>query len=382
MLRLRGRPLGGAVALGSASVMRAPNGIPLLPQRLVAQMARAGYDTPVEPLDVVLVARDYESAASLRLPWARVVGIAAERAPEDASGDGVPTVVGLDNLLERVDDDVLLLIDGERGIVLVDPDGAALAAYQAERERIAPRRRVYLDFHHQPARTLDGREVRVLARAATLDDAREAVEAGADALFVPRDSALLRADASDDDQREALLQLGETAAGKPVTVAGDALTLSASALLLAATRVELTLAAPLEIGLEGFSELQHYLQETRDTLLADEEEFGDIRVAGALPLGATLADGLADYLVSRVVVTVPVEAEPNAGEPTWLEDLVAAARCLLVPVEVEIAPDGGLTLEAAVRAGAAGVIVAPGEVESAKERIRALDLLAPGPATD
>src|SRR5207302_1422970 len=78
MIRLRGKPLGGGVALGTATVLRAPNGIPLLPARMVAQMAKAARDAPIEPMEVVMVAREYEEAASMALPWAHVVGILAE----------------------------------------------------------------------------------------------------------------------------------------------------------------------------------------------------------------------------------------------------------------------------------------------------------------
>src|SRR5439155_16290947 len=223
--------------------------------RMVAQMAKATYNAPIEPMEVILVARDYETAAGLALPWARIVGIAAERMSDESAGRGVPAVVGIDDLMSVVSDESLLLIAGVRAIVLVDPDGMAIAAYQAERDSIAPRRRLYVDYAHQPARTLDGKGIRVLARVETAEELHRALEQGADGLYVMRDSELIPAEGSDDEQYEALSRLGEAAAGKPVTVAGGLEAVSMPALMRAALHTDYAIAVPLALGADGFADL-------------------------------------------------------------------------------------------------------------------------------
>jgi phosphohistidine swiveling domain-containing protein len=353
--------------------MRAPNGIPLLPARIVAQLARTARDAPIEPIEVVLVAHDYQNAASLSLPWAHVVGIVAEHADVDAVRLGIPTVVGIEDVLAKIDDDALVLINGERGIVLVDPDGVALAAYQAERERIAPRRRIYLDFAHQPAHTLDGREMRVLALVRSLEDVQVALDHGADALHISGGSPLVPSEADEEEQAEALWTLAEAAAGKLITVAGEIESISAAALLRAATRAEFILAAPMGYGVEYFARLQTYLQDAREALIAEDIDFAEVRLAGTIGMLDMIADGLADYMLGRVVVDLNTTSSETVEARAWLDDLISAAKILLVPVEVMLPKVDRLTLESALGLGAAGLIVAPDAVQTAKEIVRTLD---------
>lgn len=377
MIRLRGKPFGPGFALGSASILRAADGIPMLPAGLVAKLARSPRNVPIEPMEVILVADDYAAAASLSLPWARVVGIAAAHVDTEAQPAGITAVVGIENLMESVPENALLLIDGDRGVVLVDPDGTALAAYQAERERIAPRRRIYLDYAHQPARTWDGREIHVLAQVRTLEEVETAVGNGADSLYVPADTPLLPAAASDDEQYEHLQQLAEASVGKPVSLLGDAQTLSTSALLRVANRIELTLVAPLEYGAVGFTNLRDYIQETRIALLEEVIGYTDIRLAGATALGEHVPDGLAQYAIERVVVEM---SEPgalaNSDAQGWLDGITSAAAGMLLPVEIVLPDAAGPDLETALGLGVVGLIVHPQEVQATKERVRLLDISA------
>jgi phosphoenolpyruvate-protein kinase (PTS system EI component) len=342
---------------------------------MIAQMARTPRDVPVEPMEVVLIAQDYEAAASLAVPWARTVGIIAERALPDAVRLGVPSVIGVEGVLDKITDETLVLIDGDRGVVLVDPDPTAVATYQAERERISPRRRLYLDYEHQPARTLDGREVRVTACVGSLEEAREAVEGGADALLVPPGTLLLDLDATDEEQLESLLALADAAGGKPITIVGDAQAISMPSLLRAALRAEFTLALPFSVGAEGYEELQAYLDQVREELLAEETDFGDFHIACAVSLLEPLTGGLADFMTGRVVVLADQVAEAGRAEVlAWLDNLIVAANCLLLPVDVEISGADADLLPAALGLGAAGFLVPSAQAQAVKQAIRTLDV--------
>lgn len=377
MIRLRGKPFGPGFALGSASILRAADGIPMLPAGLVSKLARFPRNMPIEPMEVILVAEDYAAAASLSLPWAKVVGIAAAHVDPEVQPTGITAVVGIENLMESVPDGALLLIDGDRGVVLVDPDGTALAAYQAERERIAPRRRIYLDYAHQPARTWDGREIHVLAQVRTLEEVETAVGNGADSLYVPANTPLLPAAATDEEQYEYLQQLAEASAGKPVSFCGDTQTFSTSALLRVANRMDLTLVAPLEYGIAGFANMRNAIQETRIALLEEVIGFADIRIAGTTTLGRDIPDGLAQYAIERVVVE---SSEPGAlahsDTQNWLDGITSEAAGMLLPVEMVLPDAAGPDLETALGLGVVGLIVHPQEVQAIKERVRTLDVSA------
>jgi phosphohistidine swiveling domain-containing protein len=377
MLRLRGKPFGGQVALGTASILRAPNGIPLLPARLVSQLAKAPRDAAIEPVEVVIVARDYDAASSLMLPWAHVVGIVAEYAQEDAIRLGVPTVVGIEGVLDKIEDDALVLIDGERGIVLVDPDGMAVAAYQAEREKIAPRRRIFLDYAHQPAMTLDGREIRVLGRAGTLDEVRQALESGADVLYVPQESPLLSDQEDDEAHLEALLNLAEAAAGKPITLEWDIQTVAASNILRAALRAEFTVVFPVTESAETVTDVNSYLQETREELLSEDVDFADVRLAGSVAIADELPIELADIFVNKIVVNgIDQDTLQSTDTQAWISRLTDSARYVLMPVEVNMPQVEAEPLRTALGLGVSGVIVDAADVPQVKELIRTIDATA------
>jgi hypothetical protein len=345
----------------------------MLPARLVAQMARAQRDAPIEPVEIVVVAQDYNSARSLMLPWARVVGIVAESSDEGAAFDGVPAVLGIDGLLSKIEDDALILIDGERGIVLVDPDGVALAAYQAERERIAPRRRFFLDYAHQPAVSLDGRPIRVLGSARNLDEVRQVLDSGADTLYISDSCPVLGPDVDDESHLDALLNFAEAAAGKPITLQWDVQTVAAASVLQAARRAELTLAVPLGDSEGAFAELQEYLQQTREELTAEDIDFADIRLAASIRAGAPIPEYLGSLFLSRVIVTdLPHTLDEELRE--WLQALDRATTALMIPLEAEAPglPTSGLLELLAF--GVDGIVVNPERVSEVKDAIRAANL--------
>jgi hypothetical protein len=304
-----------------------------------------------------------------------VVGIISEFARDGVQSPGVPAVAGIDGVLDKIEDDALVLLDGDRGIVLVDPDSIALAAYQAERERIAPRRRIFLDYSHQPAVSLDGREIRVLGRVGTLDDVRQALDNGADTLYVPSGPPMLDPESDDETHMEALLNVAEAAAGKPVTICWDIQAVAAASILQAARRAEITVAVPLTATGEFSGEIQSYLQETREELLGEDIDFADVRLAGAIGLGDDLPEDLGDLFLSRVIVTAP-EGTAFDHEPTqtWMEELARRANALLLPIEVEAASADADQVTRMLALGAAGVIVSPAAVSMVKDTIRATNL--------
>src|SRR4051794_20970685 len=131
MARLRGTGLGAGMAMGTAAVVRMSTGVPLMPQAPERITTLIGQRRLTETPEVILVAEDYRTALALSasLGWAKVVGIAAERSDSDAAVPSIPTVTGLSGLMRQAADDVLILVDATRGVVLVDPDPIYLAQY-------------------------------------------------------------------------------------------------------------------------------------------------------------------------------------------------------------------------------------------------------------
>src|SRR5579875_1824967 len=236
---LRGVGIGTGVALGTSAVVRMRNGfpqVPTIPQRIMELLAKKRLN---ETPDVVLVADDLDMALTVArsLRWGRVVGIVASSPITEARATVVPGVV------DAIPDDMLVLVDAEQGVVIADPDGAVIAQYQAERENLAPRIRLYLDESHLPAETLDGHMVLVIAVAGSDEELADALEAGADMLYIPLDAELLPLNTEPQEQRSALLNLTLRCAGKALLIADD-YALPPMLLLEACLRADITLAEP------------------------------------------------------------------------------------------------------------------------------------------
>ena len=397
MASLRGTGLGTGIALGTAAVVRLRNGLPLppsIPPRILEQLAkRRGDETP----DVVLVAENYTTAIALAetVKWGNVVAIATVDSA-DAPLSELPTVVSVVGLLEAVAEDMLLIVDAGRGVIVANPDGAAVAQYQNMRNNMAPKKRLYLDEGHLVAYTLDGRAIQVFAQV-TNEEAVEAAQAnGADALYVPFGSPLLPADADEEGQRNALLNLIQQAGGKPLLLA-DEYALSANLLLECAVRADLTVACPLMPHLEGLGvgEFGQELNEARADCLANDVLCDVPRLAVQLPLEAGLLpfddpeaatffmDRLAYNGAMRAFVSLEY-AELETGLLSLLDALIRAGNTAMLPVYVaswlatfgessgQLDANNKFNLEQLVGAGCAALIVPPADVLAVKNAVRDL----------
>jgi len=92
---------------------------------------------------------------------------------------GIPAVIGLHEITRDIENADCLIVDGYKGVVLVDPDEATLAYYQAEqnkREAIAKKLEQLRDL---PAHTLDHREVELSANVEFADEVEAVAMQGA-----------------------------------------------------------------------------------------------------------------------------------------------------------------------------------------------------------
>jgi phosphotransferase system enzyme I (PtsI) len=87
-----------------------------------------------------------------------------------AKAMGVPVVINVPDLLEHLACGASVLIDGDKGLVIIDPDEAALKRYQPQLQKVEEKK--YSDGFLQ---TKDGYRVNVLANAGSLNGVRMAV---------------------------------------------------------------------------------------------------------------------------------------------------------------------------------------------------------------
>lgn len=75
----------------------------------------------------------------------------------------IPAVVGVEEATARIKPSDMLIVDGNKGIVIINPDEATLQAYRQEGERLKGVADRFLSVKDLPAGTLDGRRVEVYA---------------------------------------------------------------------------------------------------------------------------------------------------------------------------------------------------------------------------
>lgn len=396
-MRMRGVGVGAGTAIGAAAVVRMMSGIPLPPEMppRVAKERASGRNSELP--DIIVVAEDFRIglAVSGAISWANVVGIAAVRSEAGSLPAPFPAVVGLENLLEVVEDDMLLLLDASAGVLLADPDPIAIAQYQAEAEHLAPKRRFFLEEAHLPAQTLDGHTIRVGAITQTIEEVEFALQSGADALYIPIATEhgsgfvmpegyhILPCNAEESVLRRNLAELLSAAQGKPIIISDD-YALPLLLLLETAARADITLALPPRDDLEKFG-----IGEMREELEAALREGEEYEPALAMP---RLAADFVDLEVDRAAQTAGILASGAASiiislaqVHQFIKDILFRIDTVLIKANEQRIPvilrvnewhEKDETLETAVRyavgTGASGLLTGP-RVSEVKALIREMN---------
>ena len=134
----------------------------------------------------------------------------------------IPAVVGarLSSQLVRQDD--WIIIDGDAGVVVVDPSPIILAEYGFKQRQVQLERGRLGRLRHTPSVTLDGQKIELLANIEMPEDAPGAVQAGAvgvglfrsEFLFMGRQGKL----PNEEEQYQAYRRAIEGMQGLPVTI--------------------------------------------------------------------------------------------------------------------------------------------------------------------
>jgi phosphotransferase system enzyme I (PtsI) len=156
-------------------------------QRILRRLA-GGRKILIEDLTepVVVVAHDLSPSETASLDRTKVRGIAIDTGGRTshtaivARSLGIPAVVGLNNLSRGVEESTLVVVDGNRGRVVVDPDPDTLSAYERFRLEYEEFRAGLEKSRHLPAETLDGHRIKLVGNIERPSDARTVVEAGGD----------------------------------------------------------------------------------------------------------------------------------------------------------------------------------------------------------
>ena len=134
----------------------------------------------------------------------------------------IPAVVGAREASRLIRQDDWVVIDGDAGIVVVNPSPIVLEEYRFRQRQIELERERLGRLRHTPAVTLDGERIELLANIEQPADAEAALQAGAVGVGLFRTEFMFMNRSGDlpgeDEQFEAYRDAVERMAGLPVTI--------------------------------------------------------------------------------------------------------------------------------------------------------------------
>ncbi|MBC5784158.1 phosphoenolpyruvate--protein phosphotransferase [Ramlibacter sp. USB13] len=205
--------------------MASPVAQPPAPKRKTQQdlLLDDSVDVPL-----VLVAHDLSPADMLQFKQSVFAGFVTDVGGKTshtaivARSLDIPAVVGARGSSNLVRQDDWVIIDGDAGVMIVDPSPIILAEYGYKQRQVELERGRLSRLRHTPAVTLDGQKVELLANIELPDDAEAALRAGAvgvglfrsEFLFMGRQGNM----PDEEEQYLAYRRAVEGMQGLPVTV--------------------------------------------------------------------------------------------------------------------------------------------------------------------
>ena len=177
---------------------------------------------------LVLVAHDLSPADMLQFKQSVFTGFVTDVGGKTshtaivARSLDIPAVVGARSASHLVQQDDWVIIDGDAGVIIVDPSPIILAEYAFKQRQAELERERLARLRHTPAVTLDGQTVHLLANIELPEDTQLAVDMGAvgvglfrsEFLFMGRDGKL----PDEEEQYQAYKRAVEGMQGLPVTI--------------------------------------------------------------------------------------------------------------------------------------------------------------------
>ena len=177
--------------------------------------------------EVIVIAHDLLPSQTAALDKTHVKGFAINVGGRTshtaivARAMGIPAVVGLGNLTAEVNGGDLVIIDGGRGVVIINPDADQLAEYREDARKLGEMDAELAMLAPLPAETLDGHQVSLQANIEGPDDIVDAYHRGAQGVGLYRTEFLylgMATEPSEEDHYVAYASALDNSQGKPLVI--------------------------------------------------------------------------------------------------------------------------------------------------------------------
>ena len=177
--------------------------------------------------EIILVSPNLLPSETLTLNAEMVRGIALDTGGRTshtailARSSGIPAVLGLRHFCREVKPGDLVIVDGDTGLVIVDPDEQTLRTYRNRLEKLEKRESLLIALRDKPAVTTDGWQISLMANIEMPDELESVLSSNADGIGLFRSeflfmNPLLQPD--EDLQYESYVKVLEGMGDKPVTI--------------------------------------------------------------------------------------------------------------------------------------------------------------------
>ncbi|HKU00405.1 MAG TPA: phosphoenolpyruvate--protein phosphotransferase, partial [Paraburkholderia sp.] len=179
------------------------------------------------PEEAVLAADEFTPSDLASLDRKRVTALvmarggATSHAAIIARQAGIPALVALGDALHNIEEGAQVVVDAGAGSLVFAPSTQDVERARAEKQRLAGVREANRRTSHEAAVTRDGHAVEVAANIATLDDARTAVENGADSVGLLRTELMFihrQAAPTVDEHRQGYQAIAEALGGRTAII--------------------------------------------------------------------------------------------------------------------------------------------------------------------
>jgi len=176
---------------------------------------------------VIIVAHDLSPVDTSEMNIGKVMGFITDVGGRTshtaimAQSLKIPAVVALETATQTIPDGTLLIVDGNTGEVIINPDDETLIAYQEKQLEHEKRESSILRLSHLPAETVDGRHITVRANIEFLEEVAVARDHGAEGIGLYRTEFLFlrsRDLPTEEEMFEDYKEVAEILAPQPVTI--------------------------------------------------------------------------------------------------------------------------------------------------------------------
>jgi len=177
--------------------------------------------------DVIIIAKDLTPSDTATMKKDKVLGFATDVGGRTshtaimARSLEIPAVVGTGNITQNVVGGETAIVDGNEGIVIINPSDDILKEYEDKLNKYKIRIEKLKELKDLPAVTTDGKQSMLVANIGTPKDVDGALKNGAEGIGLFRTEFLYmnRNDfPSEEEQFEAYKYVAEKMNGKPVTI--------------------------------------------------------------------------------------------------------------------------------------------------------------------